>query len=200
MQVHVTSTGMSDSAFVVREEPQIEEKAAGFWWLYLVFGIAWIIASLVVLQFDGASVATVGLIVGVMFSVAAAQQFVLMAIAESMRWLWGIFGVLFAIAAIICFISPQNTFVALADTLGFLFLGVGIWWMIRAFLERVVNPLWWLGLISGVLMSIMAFWTSGQFFIERAYVLLVFAGIWALMQGTNDIVRAFATRRLNKEL
>jgi uncharacterized membrane protein HdeD (DUF308 family) len=194
MQVHVTSGGMSDSAFVVREQPQIEEKAASFWWLYLVFGIAWIIASLVVLQFDGASVATVGLIVGVMFSVAAAQQFVLMAIAESMRWLWGIFGVLFAIAAIICFISPQNTFVALADTLGFLFLCVGIWWMIRAFVLKAATSAWWLDLVAGMMMVVLAFWTSGQFFFEKAYTLLVFAGIWALMHGVTDIVGAFRIR------
>ena len=49
-------------------------------------------------------------------------------------------------------------------------------------------------------MSIMAFWTSGQFFIHRAYVLLVFAGTWALMQGITDIVRAFAMRRLHEEV
>jgi Short repeat of unknown function (DUF308) len=85
-----------------------------------------------------------------------------------------------------------------ANALGFLFLLVGVWWMTRAFLERAVNPLWWLGLISGILMSIMAFWTSGQFFIHRDYPLLVFAGIWALMQGITDIVRAFATRRLHE--
>jgi uncharacterized membrane protein HdeD (DUF308 family) len=47
-------------------------------------------------------------------------------------------------------------------------------------------------------MTIMAFWTSGQFFIEKAYVLLVFAGIWALMTGITDIVRAFEIRRLHK--
>ena len=67
--------------------------------------------------------------------------------------------------------------------LGFLFLVVGVWWMVRAFLERAISPLRWLGLISGILMTALAFWTSGQFFIEKAYVLLVFAGIWALMQG-----------------
>ena len=72
--------------------------------------------------------------------------------------------------------------------------------MVRAFLERAVNPAWWLGLISGILMTIMAFWTSGQFFIEKAYVLLVFAGIWALMTGITDIVRAFEIRRLHKNL
>jgi uncharacterized membrane protein HdeD (DUF308 family) len=49
-------------------------------------------------------------------------------------------------------------------------------------------------------MTGMAFWTSGQFFIEKAYVLLVFAGIWALMEGMADIVRAFGLRRLHKEL
>jgi uncharacterized membrane protein HdeD (DUF308 family) len=72
--------------------------------------------------------------------------------------------------------------------------------MVRAFLERAVNPAWWLRLISGILMTSMAFWTSGQFFIEKAYVLLVFAGIWALMTGITDIVRAFEIRRLHKNL
>ncbi len=176
-------------------------EVTGYWWLQLVAGIAWLIVSLAILQFDSASVTTIGLLVGMMFTLCAAQTFAV-ARAESgaMRWLTAIFGVLFVVAGAICFVDPGGTFAALADSLGFLFLTVGIWWMVRAFVERAVNPLWWLGLISGILMSIMAFWTSGQFFIQRAYVLLVFAGIWALMQGTNDIVRAFATRRLNKEL
>jgi uncharacterized membrane protein HdeD (DUF308 family) len=172
----------------------------GFWWVMLVTGIAWIIAALVILQFDHASVTTVGIIVGIMFVVAAAQQFLLAAVAESLRWLWAIFGVLFLIAGIICFVNPKNTFAGIADILGFLFLTVGIWWMIRAFLERPVNPVWWLGLISGILMVCLAFWTSGQFFITKAYTLLVFAGIWALMQGVTDIVRAFQVRSLRNEL
>ena len=45
------------------------------------------------------------------------------------------------------------------------------------------NHAWRLSLIAGVLMIIVAFWTSGQFFIEKAYTLLVFAGIWSLMRG-----------------
>ena len=46
-----------------------------------------------------------------------------------------------------------------------------------------------MGLVAGILMVILAFWTAGQFFVEKAYVLLVFAGIWALMQGLIDIIR-----------
>jgi uncharacterized membrane protein HdeD (DUF308 family) len=67
-------------------------------------------------------------------------------------------------------------------------------------LEREINDLWWLGLISGILMTMLAFWTSGQFFIEKAYVLLVFAGIWALMASITDIVRAFVLLSANREL
>ena len=61
-----------------------------------------------------------------------------------------------------------------------------------------MNELWWFGLIGGILMVILAFWTGGQFFIDKTYVLLVFAGIWALMQGVTEIVRAFQIRKLNQ--
>jgi uncharacterized membrane protein HdeD (DUF308 family) len=180
----------------VHEVRDAARQATGFWWIWLVTGILWIVAALVILQFDQASVTTVGVIIGIMFVVAGVQQFLLAGIAESLRWLWAIFGVLFVAAGIICFISPENTFAALADILGFLFLIVGVWWTIRAFLEKDINPLWWLGLIAGVLMVILGFWTSGQLFIHKAYTLLVFAGIWALLQGVTDIFRAFAIRSL----
>jgi uncharacterized membrane protein HdeD (DUF308 family) len=196
MQIHVTSEGVGDSTFTLRETSAAGRELARFWWAWLVIGIAWIVAALVVLQFDAASVATVGVIVGIMFAVASAQQFALAALAASLRWLWAIFGVLFGAAAIICFIHPENTFVALADVLGFLFLCVGVWWTIRAFLLKAVESTWWIELVAGVLMLTMAFWTSGQFFFEKVYMLLVFAGIWALMHGILDIVAAFRIRSL----
>lgn len=196
MQVRVTSENARGSAYTIREVPDAGRELARYWWVWLVIGIAWVIASLVVLQFDGASVATVGVIVGIMFAVASAQQLVLAMVAESLRWLWAMFGVLFAASAIICFVNPENTFVALADVLGFLFLCVGVWWTIRAFMLKALESTWWIELVAGVLMLVMAFWTSGQFFIEKAYTLLVFAGIWALMHGITDIVNAFRIRSL----
>jgi hypothetical protein len=63
---------------------------------------------------------------------------------------------------------------------------------------RGVTKLWWFGLTAGFLMVILAFWTGGQFFFEKGYVLLVFAGIWALMQGFTDIIRAFQIRKLRE--
>lgn len=171
-----------------------------WWWLWLVSGIAWIVIALIVLQFDRASVTTVGVLIGIMFLLSAAQQLALAAVAPVLKWLWALFGVLFAIAGVITLISPENTFAGIADVLGFLFLLVGTFWIIQAFAERPVNEFWWLGLISGLAMVVLAFWTSGQFFITKVYVLLVFAGIWALMHGVTDIVRAFQIRSLGSPL
>ncbi|MGZ5356173.1 MAG: DUF308 domain-containing protein, partial [Solirubrobacterales bacterium] len=100
--------------------------------------------------------------------------------------------------AVLAFISPENTFTAIADMLGFLFLIVGVFWIIEAFAAKSVNDLWWLGFVAGILMVILAFWTGGQFFIEKQYLLLVFAGIWALMQGVTDVVRAFQIREIGR--
>jgi uncharacterized membrane protein HdeD (DUF308 family) len=170
-------------------------KATGYWWVLLTAGIAWVAVALVILQFDQASVTTVGILLAL-----GIENIALSTLDVPARWVWALFGGFFLVSAIVCFANPEDTFAGIADILGFLFLIVGVWWMVRAFLERAINPLWWLGLISGILMTTLAFWTSGQFFIHKAYVLLVFAGIWALMQGITNIVRAFQIRALRQEL
>jgi uncharacterized membrane protein HdeD (DUF308 family) len=175
--------------------PDPFREIAGLWWLWLLTGVAWIVVALVVLQFDQASVTTVGVIIGIMFLAAGAQSLVFGTLAGgAMQWIHWIFGVLFVIAGVIALISPEDSFAAMADILGFLFLVVGVFWLIEAFAERGVNDLWWFGLIAGIAMVVLAFWTSGQFFIHKAYVLLVFAGIWALFHGVGDLVRAFQIR------
>jgi uncharacterized membrane protein HdeD (DUF308 family) len=177
--------------------PSPIRQMANLWWLWLVFGVFWIVVALVVLQFDQASITTVGVLIGIMFLIAGVQNFFFGSLAGgAMQWILWIFGVLFVIAGVISLIRPEDTFAGVADILGFLFLTVGIFWLIEAFTERATNEFWWFGLISGTAMIILAFWTSGQFFIEKQYVLLVFAGIWALFHGVGDIIRAFQIRSL----
>jgi uncharacterized membrane protein HdeD (DUF308 family) len=181
--------------------PGAREAARGvtdLWWLWIATGIIWIAVAAVILQFDQASITTVGVLIGLMFIGTAVQQFVVGSLADRGQLFYWFFAVLFLIAGVISFISPENTFAAIADILGFLFLIVGVFWIIQAFIAREVSELWWIGLLSGVLMVILAFWTGGQFFIEKQYVLLVFAGIWALMQGFTDIIRAFQIRKLGE--
>ncbi len=181
--------------------PEVREAATGLkklWWLWLLLGVAWVIIGLVIIQFDQASVTTVGIIIGIMFVATGFQNFMFASFADRYKWLWAIFGVLLIAAGIIAFISPQNTFAAIADILGFIFLLIGIFWCIEAMAIREENDLWWFGLIGGVLMIALAFWTSGQFFTEKAFLLLVFAGIWSLMQGFMMIVRAFQFKNIDR--
>jgi len=192
--VSSTVSPQSGDAALGSEARALDLDVPNLWWLWLVTGVAWILAAFVILQFDAASITTIGVIIGCMFLFAAMTEFLRAAITDRMRWLSITFGVLMLIAGILCFINPEATFAGFADMLGFLFLLVGVWWMIEAFTTQAGNPLWWLSLVAGVMMIVVAFWTSGQFFIEKAYTLLVFAGVWALLRGTTDIVRAFRVR------
>ena len=188
------------------QEPTAAEREEAvfigkYWWLYLVTGILWLIVALVVLQIDTASAATVGFIVGFMFLFTGIQNFFLAAVTPGgWKILWIVFGVLLVIAGIWALFNPGGTFLALADSLGFLFLLIAILWIVEAFASKAENELWWLGLIAGILMLVIAFWVSGQFLIEKAYTLLIFAGAWALMSGIIDIVRAFAIRKLGRAI
>jgi uncharacterized membrane protein HdeD (DUF308 family) len=170
---------------------------ARFWWIELLLGVFWLIVAAVVLKFNHASVATVGVLTGIMFLIFAAEEFALAMLDRSAgKWLWAFFGVLLLAGGIVSLIHPRETFLGFADILGFVFLVIGVAWTVQAFAERAVNELWWLSLISGILLVILAFWTSGQFVLERAYTLLIFAGIFALFKGVTDIVRAFEIRKL----
>jgi uncharacterized membrane protein HdeD (DUF308 family) len=173
-------------------------QVSRFWWLWLAFGIVWTLIAVTILQFDGASVTTIGVILGIMFLATGLQSFVAVAVVDHWGWAYGLLGVIMVLGGIATLISPADTFATLADILGFLFLIVGIGWTLQAFGWREQNDLWWVGLLSGVLMIVLAFWTSGQLLIEKEYMLLVFGGIWALMHGVTDIVRAFQIRRLGQ--
>jgi uncharacterized membrane protein HdeD (DUF308 family) len=55
-------------------EVEIRRDATGFaknWWLFLITGIAWLLIGVLVLRFNITSVATVGVLIGVLFLGAA---------------------------------------------------------------------------------------------------------------------------------
>ena len=127
------------------EVPEDVREAAGvmsrMWWLSLVTGIAWFFIALVILQMNAASLATVGVIVGAMFLFAGLQQFVISTVVQGWKWLYILFGVLFVLAGVWALFNPGATTAALADSLGFLFLLVAIFWVIEAFATRNHNDL-----------------------------------------------------------
>ena len=193
MDAHVNAEANLEAT----ETRQMAGQLARWWWAWLVAGILWLVAGLVILQFRQGSVAIVGIIIGVMFLAAGVQELVIAYMSESWKWLWMIFGVLLLIGGVIALFNPVQTFASLASILGFLFLMVGVLWTVEAFATRGANELWWLSLIAGVMMIGLGFWAEGQFFASRAYTLLVFAGVWALLHGVCDIIKSFQIKRLS---
>lgn len=171
-------------------------QVSRWWWAWLVVGIVWLALGLIVLQFNHGSVTTVGIIFGVMFLAAGVQELALAYFASDWKWLWITFGVLLILGGLYALFNPVHTFVAIAQILGFLFLLVGILWTVEAFATKPANDLWWLGLIAGIMMIGLGFWAESQLFEVRAYTLLVFAGVWALIHGITDIIKAFQIKRL----
>jgi uncharacterized membrane protein HdeD (DUF308 family) len=199
-QLRARVNGISGGGPAANPVTEVLQRVSSYWWLELLAGIAWIVISVVVLKFNHASVTTVGILTGIMFLAFGAEEFLLASIDRRGRWLWAIFGVMLTVSGIVAVVHPVSTFARLADILGFVFLLIGVVWIIQAFAQRVFNELWWLQLISGILMVGMAFWVSGQFYLTRAATLLVFAGIWAMMKGITDVIRAFQIREVGQTL
>ena len=183
--------------------PETEDAArlvTRLWWLWLVTGIAWIVASLVILQFDEASITTVGIIIGIMFAFAALQQFVYAAFAPTLAGCGRSSACCSRRRRSSRSSIPRRRSPASPTSRASCSCSSACGGSSERSSTAATSTVWWLGLIAGILMVILAFWTSGQFFIEKAYTLLVFAGIWALMQGIVHICAAFAVRAMRDEI
>ena len=170
------------------------------WWLFLCTGILWFVIALVVLRMNDRSITTVGVIMGVVFIVGAFSEFLMMG-ADSSGWkiFHGLLGVLFILAGIWAFVQPEEAFWALASVLGFLLLMMGLFEILAAVATKDVNPLWWLGLVAGILFLILAFWTSQQLVPVKGQLLLFYVGLMAMFRGLSQIVFAFGLRHVGKE-
>jgi uncharacterized membrane protein HdeD (DUF308 family) len=162
--------------------------------LWLIAGALWILVAASILRFDDASVGTVGVIAGVMLLGAGFEYLLLPTIERGLRWLSYLFGGLLIVGGVVALANPGATFLALATTLGYTFVVIGVMWVVEAFLGRDYTNLWWFNLIAGVVMMVQGFWLSGQFVFTQAAALLIFAGIWAMMRGFLDITTFFTLR------
>src|SRR5689334_15508836 len=169
-------------------------RLAGPWWLFLITGIAWLIISVMVLRFTPASVNTVGVLIGVLFLLAAFDEFMVGSVNHSWQWAHILLGALFVVGAIWAFARPFNAFWSLASVLGLLLIFKGTLDLITAIVTRDVNPSWWLGLVTGILELILGFWASQQEFPARGALLLLWVGFFALFRGISEIVVSFELR------
>jgi len=183
----------------------VAREAARYWWLPLIAGILWLLIALVILRMNVTSIATVGVLLGVVFLLAGINEVGLSRVTPGgWKALHIIMAVIFFLGALWGFIRPVNTFFALVSVLGFILVLYGSFEIVRSVATRAINPYWWLGLIAGILIVLLAFWVSGSDrvynFQSRTYLILFWAGFFGIFRGISQIMFAFGIRHVGKEL
>lgn len=175
----------------------VAAKAASFWWVFLITGVLWIIVAIVVLQLNANSVFVVGYAVAGILLAMGMQEVLIASAVEHLKWLRYGLGIFFLIGGIYALFNPAWTTASLAASLGWLFFLVGVFWIFDAIATRDESRLWLLGLGAGIVMVILAVWAGLQYSGTKLATLLIVAGIWALMRGVIDFVRAFQLKKLS---
>jgi uncharacterized membrane protein HdeD (DUF308 family) len=187
------------------EPRMLVAEASRMWWVLLIGGIAWLGVAWIVLRMDITSIAAVGILIGFVFLYAAiAEFFVAGAVSGGWKIVHYVMAVIFVLGAAWAFIRPINTFFALASVLGLLLLIQGAFEITRAIMTRPENDLWWLSLISGILLILLAFWVSSSDRVfdlaGRAALILFWVGFMAIFRGFSLISMAFAVRHAGRRL
>ena len=166
-------------------------RLGGPWWVLLLTGIAWLIISVIVLRVSTTSVATIGVLMGVVFLAAMANEFLIAAVRQRWGWAHVLLGILFLGGAIWAFVHPFNAFWSLASVIGLLLILEGTFALITSIESRVINSAWWLGMLAGILEIFAGFWASQQGLAARAVLLIIWVGLLAMFRGFTEIVLAF---------
>jgi uncharacterized membrane protein HdeD (DUF308 family) len=169
-------------------------RVAGPWWMFLLTGIAWLVIAMIVLRFSIASVAAVGVLMGVVFLAGWFSEMLIASVRIRWRWAHLLMGILFLFAAFWSFASPFSAFWALAAIFGLLLIFRGSLDLVASISARDGNAVWWLGMVAGVVEILLGFWVSQQRFPARAVLLLIWVGFFALFRGISEIVLAFELR------
>jgi len=176
-----------------------------YWWVLLLVGIGWLVIAWLVLRADITSLATVGFLLGGLFIAAGISE---LGIGTMVGGGWKVLhysiAVILLLGGLWAFIRPINTFFALVSVLGLVLFLQGAFEIVRGVSSRDENPYWWLSLVSGVLLVLLAFWVSTAdrvFQLQaRAYLILLWVGLMALIRGVTSIVLAFMIRHAGRSV
>jgi len=181
------------------------ESVTRNWGWFLAAGIAWIVFAFFVLSFNYRTVWAVALFFGIGFIIGGVMELAVASVAPGWKWLYILIGVVSIVAGLIALIWPGETFLVLAAIVGWLLLFYGIIDIVFAFSTRHLEGLWWMQLISGIIMVLLGFWaiapdnaTVATY--RGAVLLVVWIGVAALFRGISDIIVGFRLRSAHRDL
>jgi uncharacterized membrane protein HdeD (DUF308 family) len=186
----------------LREDMQAVTRG---WGWFLAAGIAWIVFAFFVLSFNYRTVWAIAVFFGIGFIIGGILELAIAAVAPGWKWLYILIGIVSIIAGVIALIWPGETFLVLSAIVGWLLLFYGIIDIVFAFSTRNLEGLWWMQLISGIIMVLLGFWAiapdDATVSTYRGAVLLaVWIGVAALFRGISDIIVGFRLRSVQREL
>ena len=188
---------------MIRDEAIVAREEARYWWVLLVAGFAWLLIAWLVLRVNQTSLATVGVLLGVVFIMAGVNEATVAALVPGGWKVWHcLMAFIFFLGGLWGLIEPIDTFFALASVLGLILVIYGGFEIARAVASRHANPYWWIGLITGILLVLLAFWVSGSDRVyalqQRTYLILFWVGFFALFKGIMQIALAFGVRHAGR--
>ena len=180
-------------------------EGSRYWWVLLLIGIAWLVIAWVVLRANVTSLATVGILLGILFIAAGVNEvFFAGAVTGGWKVLHYVMAAILLLGGLWALIRPVNTFFALASVLGLILVLQGTFEIVRGVASRDENRFWWVGLVSGILLLLLAFWVSSSDRVfnlaSRTYLILFWVGFMALIRGFTQIMLAFSVRRAGRDL
>jgi uncharacterized membrane protein HdeD (DUF308 family) len=186
-----------DTVFAERE---LVEDAADRWWIFLVTGIAWLVFSLLVFQWDYTTIYAISILFGIVALIAGAYEF-FQILVSSTGWkiVHGILGAIYIVAGVWALVNPRAAFTTLAALVAFFLLFKGIFDLTVAFVTKDEFDLWWLQLVLGIVEILLAFWVAGSFR-QSAILLVVYVGVIALSRGITELFVAFKLRGLRRRV
>ena len=186
----------------LREDMQTVTRG---WGWFLAAGIAWIVFAFFLLSFNYRTVWAIAVFFGIGFIVGGIMEFAVAAVAPGWKWLYVLIGIVSIVAGVIALMWPGETFLVLSAIVGWLLLFYGIIDIVFAFSTRHLEGLWWMQLISGIIMVLLGFWaispdnaTVATY--RGAVLLVVWIGVAALFRGISDIIVGFRLRSVHREL
>jgi uncharacterized membrane protein HdeD (DUF308 family) len=198
----MTNGTLTDQGAVGR---RVQHAAERWWWAPLGVGLLWFLIAWLVLRANATSLATVGVLVGVVFLVSALGETLLAWLTPGGWKVWHIaLAALLVIGAAWSFVRPINTFFALASVLGLLLLLQGGMYVARGVAMRAVSPYWGFTLGSGMLLALLGLWVSTSDRVwtlaARSAFILLWVGFMAIFRGISDIALAFELRRAARDM
>src|SRR5512132_1879580 len=189
---------------MLTRENMATREGARYWWVFLLLGLLWFLIAWLALRLNATSIATVGVLIGVVFLFAAINEVGVAAMTPGGWKVWHyILAAIFFLGGLYGFFRPVNTFFALASVLGLILVLSGAFDIVQGVASRGVSPYWWVNLITGILLILLAFWVSGSDRVfalaQRTYLILFWVGFLALFRGFSQIFLAFTVHHAGQE-